>query len=53
MDDLFLVKDGKITRYDGTTLNGTRITKDELLEAFGPKVLEEIERFGSHTIKKG
>lgn len=52
MDDVFLVKDGKITRYDGTTLNGNRISKDELIEAFGAKALEEIERFGVYTIKK-
>lgn len=52
MDELFLVKDGKITRYDGTTLNGSRISKEELIEAFGPKAFEEIERFGFYTIKK-
>jgi hypothetical protein len=52
MDELFLVKDGKITRYDGTTLNGNRISKEELVEAFGTKAFEEIERFGFYTIKK-
>ncbi|MNR13903.1 hypothetical protein D3C85_1303400 [compost metagenome] len=52
MDDYFLVKDGKIVRWDGLTLGGTKIRADELVESFGRKALEEIERFGSYTIKK-
>lgn len=52
MDDVFLVKEGKITRYDGTTLNGKQISKDELVEAFGYKALEEIEQYGVFHINK-
>lgn len=52
MDDLFLVKEGKIIRYDGVDLKGKQISKDELVEAFGYKALEVIEQFGSYTIKK-
>lgn len=52
MDDYFLVKDGKIVRWDGLTLGGTKIRADELIESFGHKAIEEIERFGSYTIKK-
>lgn len=52
MDDLFLVKEGKITRYDGKTLNGKHISKDELVEAFGYKAFEEIEQFGVYSINK-
>ncbi|WP_157276688.1 hypothetical protein [Paenibacillus sp. Soil766] len=52
MDDYFLVKDGRIVRWDGLTLGGTKIRADELVESFGRKALEEIERFGFYTIKK-
>jgi hypothetical protein len=52
MEDLFLVKEGKITRYDGVNLNGKQISKDELVEVFGYKALEVIEQFGSYTINK-
>ncbi|MDF2921775.1 MAG: hypothetical protein K0R57_689 [Paenibacillaceae bacterium] len=52
MDDIFLVKEGKIIRYDGTTLHGKQITKDELVETFGYKALEEIEQFGAYQINK-
>ncbi|NQX58127.1 hypothetical protein [Paenibacillus qinlingensis] len=52
MDDYFLVKDGRIVRWDGLTLGGTKIRSDELVESFGSKALEEIERFGFYTIKK-
>lgn len=51
MDDYFLVKDGRIVRWDGLTLGGTKIRADELVESFGRKALE-IERFGFYTIKK-
>ncbi|MNV39918.1 hypothetical protein D3C71_1315140 [compost metagenome] len=52
MDEQFLVKDGKITAWDGVTLGGNKISKAELVEAFGRKVYEEIARFGSYSIKK-
>lgn len=51
MDDVFVVKGDKIVRWDGNTLGGKKISKDELVEAFGRKALEEIERFGNYTIK--
>jgi hypothetical protein len=52
MDDYFLVKEGRIVRWDGITLGGTKISADELVESFGRKALEEIERFGFYSIKK-
>jgi hypothetical protein len=52
MDDYFLVKDGRIVRWDGLTLGGTKIRADELVESFGRKALEEIERFGFYNLKK-
>ncbi|MFC0215989.1 hypothetical protein ACFFK0_26675 [Paenibacillus chartarius] len=52
MDDIFLIKDGRIVRWDGLTLGGTKISTDELIESFGRKVLDEIEQFGFYTIKK-
>lgn len=52
MDDYFLVKDGRIVRWDGLTLGGSKIRADELIESFGRKALDEIEQFGFYTIKK-
>ncbi|MFC5451302.1 hypothetical protein [Paenibacillus aestuarii] len=52
MDDYFLVKDGRIVRWDGLTLGGTKIRADELIESFGRKALDEIEQYGVYIIKK-
>lgn len=51
MDDVFVVKGDKIVRWDGAVLGGKKISQAELIEAFGKKALEEIERFGNYTIK--
>lgn len=52
MDDYFLVKEGRIVRWDGLTLGGSKIRVDELIESFGRKALDEIEQFGFYAIKK-
>lgn len=52
MDEYFLVKDGRIVRWDGLTLGGTKIRADELIESFGRKAIDEIEQYGFYTIKK-
>lgn len=51
MEELFLVKDKRITLWDCSTLGGSRITKQELIEAFGKEVFNEIQRFGFYIIK--
>jgi hypothetical protein len=52
MDEIFLVKNGVISLWDGIETGGTHIFKPELIESFGYAALEEIYRFGSYRIKK-
>lgn len=52
MENLYIVKNGKIVEYDGKATTGSVISEAALIEAYGRKALEEINRFGVYTIKK-
>ncbi|CAM4464944.1 hypothetical protein [Paenibacillus tarimensis] len=53
METLYVVKDGKVVEYNGQINDKNILTEAAVIESFGRKAIEEINRFGSYSIKKG
>ena len=52
MDNNYVIKDGKIIQHDGLATTGTVVSEAAIIEAYGQKALDEINRFGGYLIKK-
>lgn len=51
MDEKFTIKDKRITHWDSEIKGGSTVSKAELIEAFGKKAYDEIQKFGFYIIK--
>ncbi|MFC5528311.1 hypothetical protein [Cohnella yongneupensis] len=52
METLYVVKDGKIMQYDGQTKEKSLLNEAAVIESYGRKAIEDINRFGVYNIKK-
>lgn len=52
METLYVVKDGKIVQFDGQTKEKNVLNEAAVIEAYGRKAIEDINRFGVYNIKK-
>lgn len=52
METLYIVKDNKITQFNGQTKEKNVLSEAAVIEAYGHKAIEEINRFGFYNIKK-
>lgn len=52
VETLYVVKDGKIFQFDGQTKEKSVLNEAAVIEAYGRKAIEDINRFGVYNIKK-
>ncbi|MBM7569261.1 hypothetical protein [Paenibacillus sacheonensis] len=52
METLYVVKDGKIVQFDGHTKEKNVLGEAAIIEAYGQKAIDDINRFGVYNIKK-
>lgn len=52
METLYVVKDGKIVQFDGKTKEKQLLNEAAVVEAYGQKAIEDINRFGVYNINK-
>jgi hypothetical protein len=52
VETLYVVKDGKIVQFSGQTKESNVINEAAVIESYGKKAIEDINRFGVFNIKK-
>lgn len=52
METMYIVKDGKIVQFDGQTKEKNLLNEAAVIESYGYKAIEDINRFGVYNIKK-
>ncbi|MFD0674915.1 hypothetical protein [Cohnella sp. GCM10027633] len=52
METLYVVKDGKIVQFDGQSKEKTLLNEAAVIESYGRKAIEDINRFGVYHIHK-
>jgi hypothetical protein len=52
METLYAVKDGKVIQFNGQTKEKNVLSEAAVIESYGYKAIEEINRFGFYNIKK-
>lgn len=52
METLYVVKDGKIVQFDGQTKESNVLNEAAVIELYGNKAIEDINRYGAYNIRK-
>jgi ABC-type phosphate/phosphonate transport system, ATPase component len=52
VETLYVVKDGKIVQFDGQTKESNVLNEAAVIELYGNKAIEDINRYGAYNIRK-